>query len=131
MRSYRVVFERDGRGVWLVTVPAVEGCHSYGRSLEEARRNLREALGLFVDDASRARLVEEVRVPARLRRAVARVQRARRHAELVQTAARSELAKTARSLTTEGGLSLRDAGDLLGISRQRVQQLVAGGRSSG
>ena len=128
MRTCRAVFERDRRGVWLVSVPEVEGCHSYGRSLDEARRNLQEALSLFIDDTTRPRVSEEIRVPARFKRAVARVRRARQRADAVHAAATAELRRTARSLTRDAGLSLRDAGDLLGLSRQRIQQLVTEGR---
>lgn len=51
----KVVFEPDG-GAWHVHVPAVPGCRSHGRSLSEARRNLREALALF--DWEDAELIE-------------------------------------------------------------------------
>jgi predicted RNase H-like HicB family nuclease len=50
-----VVFEPDG-GAWHVHVPAVPGCRSHGRSLSEARRNIREALALF--DQEGAELIE-------------------------------------------------------------------------
>ena len=124
MTSYRAIFERDARGVWLVSVPRVRGCHSYGRSLEEARRNIREALALFVDDADTVRLREDVRIPTGLARAVREVRAARRRAEAEQAAATAALRRIARTLTRDAGLSLRDAGDLLGLSRQRVQQLT-------
>ena len=123
MKAYRVVYERDRRGVWLVSVPAVAGCHSYGRSLDEARRNIREALGLFVPNADAAPLDEQIRIPARFMRAVQRALRARRRAEMEQSSARAVLRTTARSLTQDARLSLRDAGELLGLSRQRVQQI--------
>lgn len=52
MKKYRVVFQLDESGAWIATVPAVRGCHSYGRSLNEARERVREALALFVPDAA-------------------------------------------------------------------------------
>jgi predicted RNase H-like HicB family nuclease len=58
---YRVVFDRDVSAAWIVRVPAVSGCHSYGRSLDEARARIREALALWVDDVAGAHLDEEVR----------------------------------------------------------------------
>jgi predicted RNase H-like HicB family nuclease len=38
-----VTFERDERG-WLARVPDVQGCHTWGRTIREARANIREAL---------------------------------------------------------------------------------------
>lgn len=130
MSARRAVFERDKRGVWLVSVPDIPGCHSYGRSLQEARRNIAEAASLFTSAKSRVTLREEIRVPARFKRDVARVRRARERVQQQQTAANTELLRAARSLTQDAGLSLRDAGDLLGLSRQRVQQLVTASRST-
>jgi predicted RNase H-like HicB family nuclease len=54
VKSYRVAYERDESGWWVATVRGVRGCHTQGRTVDEARRRIREALGLFVDDARRA-----------------------------------------------------------------------------
>jgi hypothetical protein len=51
VKSYRVAYERDVSGWWVATVRGVRGCHTQGRTVDEARRRIREALGLFVDDA--------------------------------------------------------------------------------
>ena len=56
----KVVFEPDG-GAWHVYVPAVQGCRSHGRSLSEARRNIREVLALF--DREDTELIEDVHLP--------------------------------------------------------------------
>jgi predicted RNase H-like HicB family nuclease len=45
VKTYRVLYELDESGHWIATVPRVKGCHSYGRSLSEARSRIREALG--------------------------------------------------------------------------------------
>src|SRR6266567_4328224 len=65
--KYRVVFERDESGAWLARVPSVRGCHTHGRTLEQARRRIREALSLWVDDADDAELTEEIRLPPQLK----------------------------------------------------------------
>ena len=46
----KVVYERGEEGVWLADVPALKGCHSYGRTLEEARENIIEAIRLCLED---------------------------------------------------------------------------------
>ena len=42
--KYTVAFTRSEDGYIVASVPALPGCHSQGRSLEEARRNIREAM---------------------------------------------------------------------------------------
>ena len=67
MKSYRVVYELGEGGHWIARTPKVKGCHTYGRSLSEARARIREALGLFADDVDDADLVDDVRLPADMR----------------------------------------------------------------
>jgi predicted RNase H-like HicB family nuclease len=123
VKSYRVVYELDESGHWIATVPSVKGCHTYGRSIHEATERIREALGLFVGDAARARLVSSVRLPAKVKALIERQQTARSRAEREQQRARAIVCRAVVALTKELGLSVRDAGELLGISHQRVQQL--------
>jgi predicted RNase H-like HicB family nuclease len=124
-RKYRVQLERDESGWWIVSVPAVPGCHTQGRTLAEARRRIREALGLFVDDASRADLVEDVKMPKFVKSAVRDYREARKKAEEAQRTARVRARRVVQVLG--GGklnLSRRDTAEVLGVSPQRVQQLV-------
>jgi predicted RNase H-like HicB family nuclease len=122
--KYRVVFERDESGAWLARVPKIRGCHTYGRTLDQARARVREALGLWIDDADRVEFVEEVVLPARAKNAIRTSKEQRKHAEATRNAAQSSTAKAAHTLVDELHLGLRDAGELLGLSHQRVQQLV-------
>lgn len=124
--SYRVILERDETGAWIARAPSVRGCHTHGRTLEQARRRIREALGLWVEDAETAELVEEVRLPTEAREAIRRSRRARSEAEQQREEAQAATSEAARALVQELHLGLRDAGELLGLSYQRVQQLVRG-----
>lgn len=121
---YRVVFERDEDGAWIARVPSVRGCHTHGRTIEQARGRVREALSLWVDDADDAELVEEVRLPPSARDAVRRSRTARGRAAAQRENARRATVEAARALVRDAGLGLRDAAELLGISHQRVQQLL-------
>jgi predicted RNase H-like HicB family nuclease len=56
VKSYRVAYERHDSGWWVATVRGVRGCHTQGRTIDEARRRIREALELFVDNARKAQL---------------------------------------------------------------------------
>ena len=122
--KYRVVLERDESGAWIARVPGVRGCHTHGRTLNQARRRIREALSLWVDDADKAELVEEVRLPSRVRKSISRSRAARRQARHEQDRAQAVMKEAAETLVDDLGLGLRDAGELLEISHQRVQQLV-------
>lgn len=42
--QYTVVFDRDEDGVIIATVPALQGCHSFGHTLAEAEENIAEAI---------------------------------------------------------------------------------------
>jgi len=122
--KYRVVFERDESGAWLARVPSIRGCHTHGRTLEQARRRIREALSLWVDDADDAELTEEIRLPPELKAALRQSREARKRADRARAKARAATAATARVLLTDFDVSMRDAGELLGLSHQRVQQLA-------
>ena len=47
--KWRVIFERDDdTGDWAVWCPELPGCTSAGRSKEEARSNIKEAIELYL-----------------------------------------------------------------------------------
>lgn len=124
LARYGVVFEPDVGGRWIVHVPDVEGCHTHARTLEQGRRRIREALALWVDDADTADIVEDVRLPLNARESIRRSGAARARAERERAEAATAVRDAARTLVDELHLGLRDAGELLGLSHQRVQQLV-------
>jgi predicted RNase H-like HicB family nuclease len=45
-----VVVEQDEDGVFIVSVPTLRGCRSYGRTIEEAMKNIAEAASLCLED---------------------------------------------------------------------------------
>jgi len=122
-RKYTVIYERDERGWWVASVRGVRGCHTQGRTLEQARRRVREALGLFVKDADTADLAAQIRLPQPARHALTRGLTARQRADQERLMAVKTLRETTRALARMG-LSRRDTGELLGLSHQRVQQIV-------
>src|SRR5438093_151744 len=79
--SYRVAYERDESGWWVATVRGVRGCHTQGRTVDEARRRIREALELFVDDARKALIVDDVKLPTTATRAIRAYARLRKKAD--------------------------------------------------
>jgi antitoxin HicB len=47
--SYSVFYEHAPEGGFVVSVPALPGCHTQGETLEEAERNVKEAIGLYLE----------------------------------------------------------------------------------
>lgn len=47
--KYRVLIERDEDGVFVATVPSLPGCIADGMTREEALRNVREAIALYLE----------------------------------------------------------------------------------
>lgn len=124
-KNYRVQYTRDESGWWQAAVPAVRGCHTQGRTIDEARRRIREALGLFVDNVNNVTLTDDVRMPKRVAEVVRKYRAARQRADREQQLASATARRAVRALAGGGlQLSRRDAGEVLGISAQRVQQLL-------
>lgn len=46
---FKVLFEPSDEGGYTAYVPALPGCISEGDSLDEARRNIREAIELYLE----------------------------------------------------------------------------------
>jgi predicted RNase H-like HicB family nuclease len=129
-RRYRVRYQRDEAG-WWVAVAAEAAAQSQGRTLEQARERVREALGALLDVApSTLEIIDEVRLAPTGRRALALAKRAVQKAD--DEAERAERAtREAVQVLAKDGLSLRDVGALLGVSRQRVHQILSKGRKVG
>jgi predicted RNase H-like HicB family nuclease len=127
MKTYRVAYERDGTGWWVASVRGVRGCHTQGRTVDEARRRIVEALQLFVDNARKAALVDEVRLPSSAARAVRAYATLRKKAEQEERRAALAARRAVRILRSGRlKMSARDAARLLGLSHQRVHQLTQG-----
>ncbi len=45
---YTILFQPEPEGGFTVTVPALPGCITYGRNLEEARRMATDAIGAYL-----------------------------------------------------------------------------------
>jgi predicted RNase H-like HicB family nuclease len=97
---------------------------SDGQTLKKARRRIRQALSLLTEIPEEATDVkDDVALPARVRRAVDSYthaqQVAREQIRLVEVARQN-----AAAALDEHGLSRSDSGALLGLTKQRIQQLV-------
>jgi predicted RNase H-like HicB family nuclease len=121
-KTYTAVVTRDEAAWWVGIVRDLAGVHSQARRLDQLRGRLLEALAAAGVTGADVKL--DIRLPkptlAKVRQAAA----ARRKAEQASGAAAGAMREAARQLASSG-LSVRDAAELLGVSFQRVHQLVS------
>jgi len=61
--SYTVFYEAAPEGGFVALVPTLPGCHSQGDTLEEAERNIKEAIELYVESliANNEQIPQEIK----------------------------------------------------------------------
>jgi DNA-directed RNA polymerase specialized sigma subunit len=121
-KSYRVTYERDADGWWVATAVDLPGCHTQGKSIGQARERLREAMELC-DVPPTVALDEQIHIGGKLDAELEELKATREEAERLANASAEQTRKVAARLA-KAGLSRRDVGELLGLSFQRVQQLI-------
>lgn len=123
----RIVFRPEADGWWSVSSPDEVGLATQGKSLKVARRRAREGLSTLWEDwprAERAVLLEEFVLPKSVLKGLASLHARRKELAESQERASRDSRKLARALVKRG-LGMRDAGDLLALSHQRIAQLIA------
>ncbi|MGH3546489.1 MAG: hypothetical protein ACRDPW_11290 [Mycobacteriales bacterium] len=124
MKTYRVVAERDGNW-WGLEVPEIPGTFSQARRLDQVEVTIRDAISLMLEVPEDSFGVEiDVQLPtdelAELR--------ALKAAQAKAVAAQAESSERARTMVARmraEGLTIRDIGQVVGLSYQRVSQLAA------
>ncbi len=46
--TYRVIIEPDENNTFHAFVPALSGCHTWGKTIEETRKNIRDAIDVYL-----------------------------------------------------------------------------------
>jgi len=46
--TFRIIIEPDEGGAFHGYVPALSGCHTFGATIEETRKNLKDAISIYV-----------------------------------------------------------------------------------
>jgi predicted RNase H-like HicB family nuclease len=114
--SYAVHAEWDDTGWWVITVPAVPGAVSQCKRLDQVREDAAEIIeiqtGQVVDPGS---LDIDWHICGTAGETAAKARAARSQVD--------ELTRSAVRELRRSGFSLRDTGELTGISFQRVQQI--------
>jgi predicted RNase H-like HicB family nuclease len=129
-KCYPVTYSHDGTW-WVAEVTdGLDGVVTQGRMIESARTRLREAIqaALDLDAPYDGELVEKFAVPARLDARLGKLREGRKvlneHEQRIRALTRSVVGELLGS-----GLSVRDVGELAGISHARVQQLAQEARA--
>jgi predicted RNase H-like HicB family nuclease len=122
---YNATVDRDETGTWIGLVPEVPGVVTQSRRLDLLPARLVEATAVFLDVEPEDIELEITNhaLPPNLAGAVERATHLRAVADEAALEAGTANRAAARALHDEG-LSMRDAGALLGISHHRVGQLV-------
>ena len=123
MTTYLVTYRRDpGDDAWLVDVDGLPDVPTFGRTLEEAAVNAREAIAVTVDTVESELVLDEHFAVAEVD--VEELADLRDRAQELHEIYLSRQRAAALRLA-EAGVSRRDSARMLGVSHQRVQQLVA------
>ncbi len=48
-KEFNVIIERDSEGYFVASVPALRGCHTQAKSLDELMERVKEAIGLCLE----------------------------------------------------------------------------------
>jgi predicted RNase H-like HicB family nuclease len=118
-------------GWWAISVPELRGVHTQARRLDKVEATVRDAIALFLDvpeDSFDIRI--EPVLPRDLQNKVGRVRKVRDQAEVLQRQAATDSAAVAADLVRRAHLTVREAGRVLGLSHQRVAQLLRAGGAS-
>lgn len=130
-KEFLARYERDENNYWSVTakVGPKSTAVSDGQTLEKARRRIRQAISLLLDAPEGSFAVtDDVILPDQVRRALRAFTASEAEAKAKALAVETFRRMAAEALT-DHGLSRSDAGELLGVSKQRVQQVLGGATS--
>lgn len=121
-------YERDRAG-WRVEVVGDPALQARARTLRAAKLGIRRAAAVrFGVDPDVLEIADDVVLPGPVAETLAAAFEAARAAERCALDAGDAARAAAVGLVESAGLSMADAGELLGVTRQRVHQLLGDAR---
>lgn len=129
VKTYHATLELDSHsGQWMADIEGLP-VHTWGRTLGKVKEYAHEALAAHLDVAAadiRGHIVFRTpELPAPVLEALGEAEHARSEADVATVRAADARAAAAGALVREAHLSMRDAAEILGVSHQRVQQLLS------
>lgn len=125
MATYTARLEREADGRWTVELAEEPRVHTWGKTVDQALTRIREAAAMwFETDEASIDLVPSPVLPKAILRTVEQAGRARAQARNADRLAIDKTRQAAVEIARRG-ISMRDAATILGISHQRVHQLLA------
>jgi predicted RNase H-like HicB family nuclease len=121
--AVRIVYEQDESGAWIVHVAEEPRAHTYGRSLRQARSRIKEVIDIWWDDPHRFVWTEEIQLPTPAQHSWESAREARQQLQEAQVEY-EKATRVAVEQLRDAGLPLRDIGDLLNLSHQRIAQIA-------
>ena len=123
--SYRVEVVRSGSW-WAVTIPQIRGAYTQAKRLDHVEAMAREVIALMldIDETDVGALDIEVEPPSSVVDLLAALRQSERAAEDARRAVAAAQRRAVDELRA-AGLPMRDVGRLLGVSHQRVSQILA------
>jgi predicted RNase H-like HicB family nuclease len=124
VKTYTARLEREKDGRWTVELEEEPRVHTWGKTVDQVLARMREAAALwFQTDNEQIQLIPHPVLPKTASRTVDQARQAREQARDADRFALEQTRKAAVALTSRG-ISMRDAAAILGISHQRVHQLL-------
>lgn len=125
VKTYTARLERGKDGRWTVELEEEPRVHTWGKTVNQALTRMHEAAALwFNTDEDQIDLIVRPVLSKTTGRTVEAARAARDQARDADRRAIEQTRKAAAALTSRG-ISMRDAAAILGISHQRVHQLLA------
>jgi predicted RNase H-like HicB family nuclease len=123
VRRFTAVYDRDEDNNWIVRLAEEERVHTYGRTFAQAREAIRDATGLWFHlDADRFDVVDEL--SRDYQDPLDELAAARARLERDQDEVRERTLEVVRSLRDRQGATNRDIAEIVGLSHQRVHQIL-------
>lgn len=123
--TYTAQLHQEADGRWTVELAEEPRVHTWGNTVNQALTRMREAAAMWFDtDEASIELTPAPVLPKTILRTIEQAGEARDQARTADRVAIEKTRKAAVELARRG-LSVRDAAAILGISHQRVHQLLA------